>query len=322
MALKYGVNPNATALDVAFSIHTAVDAAFYDVQYPDREWYDIVDETQIKTDVNAGATSYGYVTRQLSGMAAFIGNGPNDNIPMVAQGIGAVTVPVAYAAVGAQITQEDARQYSFGFDGNLPQDLGIAMREAVDNLMESSIIFGNPSLNFKGWIDYAGITVDTAATGAGGQTQWTTKTAHEMCKDINDGLAAMWEDTRTIMKPLDVFIPLAQFALLSETPMVINDTGLAQTALEYIVKNNIMYRITGQELRIHPSRYLAGAGTTGADRMVIMDRSDRNQLLPFPLPYQLSQPVPEALGVKWYAETKFGSYHVREQGSVRYVDGI
>ena len=140
--------------------------------------------------------------------------------------------------------------------------------------------------------------------------------------DINNALATVWNNSKTIFKPLDVFIPLKQFALLAETPMVINGTGLAQTALEYIAKNNIMYRVTGQELRVHPSRYLEGAGAEGADRMVVMDRSEKNQVLPMPLPYNLSQPVPEALGAKWYAESKFGSYHVRQAGSMLYVDGI
>lgn len=168
----------------------------------------------------------------------------------------------------------------------------------------------------------ASASFTSASITASTETTWDKKTAQEIVKDINDALAGVWNDSKTLFKPLDVFLPLKQFALLAETPMVINGTGLAQTALEYIVKNNIMYRVTGQELRVHPSRYLAGAGTSGADRMVVMDRNVKNQVLPFPLPYTLSQPVPEALGAKWFAETKFGSYHVRQAGSMRYVDGI
>lgn len=321
MAITYGVN-NVNALDVALSLHTDLDKQFYDVEFPDKEWYDIVDKTQVKTDVNVGATTYSYITRNRQGKAAFVGNGSVNNIPMVAQTIGAVQVPVAYAAVGAEITQEDARQFQYGFNADLATELGETMREALDNLMEESIVFGNDQLGFQGWINYKGITVATASAGASSDTTWDKKTAQEIVKDINDALAGVWNDSKTLFKPLDVFLPLKQFALLAETPMVINGTGLAQTALEYIVKNNIMYRVTGQELRIHPSRYLEGAGTAGADRMVVMDRSVKNQVLPFPLPYTLSQPVPEALGAKWYAESKFGSYHVRQAGSMRYVDGI
>lgn len=321
MAITYGIN-NVNAMDVALSLHADLDKQFYDVEFPDKEWYQIVDQSQVKSDVNAGATSYSYITRNRQGKASFVGNGGVNNIPMVAQTIGAVQVPVAYAAVGAEITLEDARQYAFGMNADLAVELGETMRDAMDNLLEESIVFGNKELGFEGWINYTGLTVATAATGASGNTEWDKKTAQEIVKDINDALAGVWNDSKTLFKPLDVFVPLKQFALLAETPMVINGTGLAQTALEYITKNNIMYRVTGQELRIHPSRYLAGAGTANADRMVIMDRSVKNQVLPFPLPFTLSQPVPEALGAKWYAETKVGSYHVRQQGSMRYVDGI
>jgi len=33
-ANTYGVQPNTLASDVAFSIHAAVDSAFYDIKYP------------------------------------------------------------------------------------------------------------------------------------------------------------------------------------------------------------------------------------------------------------------------------------------------
>lgn len=320
----YGPHAGTEAADIAFSIHTAVDSAFYDVLYPDREWYDILAQDQIVDDINAGATSYAYITRDRQGAAAFIGNGPNNDIPMVGQSAGAVQVPIAYSAVGAEITNEDARQYQFGFNGNLAQDLGEAMRVACDNLVESSVIFGFEPLGLLPWINYPGITTVTAASNGEtpGSTKWADKTAQQVARDINSALTAMWENSRTLFKPLDIFIPLAQYAYLSDLPVVIGTTGTAETGLNWIKKNNIMYVETGRELYIHPSRYLKGAGAGGTDRMVIMDRDRRNQCLPFPLPFLLSQPIPTPLAAQWYAEQKFGSFHVRQQGSMMYVDGI
>ncbi len=328
MANRYGSGPtygsqgNVQAADIAFSIHAQVDASFYDVEYPDYEWYGILDETQVMEDINAGATSYAYITRDKHGAAAFVGNGPNDNIPKVGQSAGAVQVPVAYAAVGAIITNEDARQYDFGFNGNLAQDLGDAMRKASDNLTETSVIFGNDSIGFKPWINYPGITAVMVGAGAGGDTEWSTKTGIEMVRDVNAVLNAMWVNSRTIMKPLTVFIPLTQFTLLNETPIVIGGTGTAMTAMEYLKKNNIMTQLTGKDLDIRPSRYLAGAGGGGTDRLVAMDRRRENQCMPFPLPYMLSQPIPAPLAAELYAEMKVGSFHVRQQGSMMYADGI
>ena len=328
MATRYGNGPtygsqgNVQAADIAFSIHTQVDASFYDVLYPDFEWYGILDEAQVMQDINAGATSYAYITRDKHGVAAFVGNGPNSDIPKVGQSAGSVQVPVAYAAVGAVITNEDARQYDFGFNGNLAQDLGESMRKAADNLTEASIIFGNKSIGFLPWINYPGITAITVGAGASGQTEWEGKTGLEIVRDVNATLNQIWVSSRTIFKPQTVFIPLTQFTLINELPVVIGGTGTAVTAMEFLKKNNIMTQLTGRELDIRPSRYLMGAGAGGTDRMVVMDRSRENQCMPFPLPYLLSQPIPAPLAAELYAEMKIGSFHVRQQGSMMYADGI
>ena len=329
-APSYGSMGNVTAADIAFELTTQLDGEFYDILYPDRELYNIVREDQIYTDINAGATNYAYMSRNRHGAAAFIGHGVNNNIPMVGQSMGAVTVPIGYAAVGAEVTNEDARQYAFGVNGNLAQDLGTAMREACDNLMETSIIFGVPDLGFHGWINYPGITHLTPSASASQptSTKWADKTGQEIAKDINDALTYVWEHSRTIFKPSTIFLPLAQYSMLANTPMVLGNgggnsgVGLMLNILNYVKANNIMSEVAGRELEILPSRYLGGAGIGGTDRMVIMDRRRENQILPFPLPYQLSEPQPKPLAVAWYAENKFGSYHVRQQGSMVYVDGI
>lgn len=325
-----GAAKNVTAADIAIELTTQLDSEFYDVEYPDREWYKVVKEEQIYNDINPGATNYAYMTRNRHGAAAFIGHGPNNDIPMVGQSLGAVTVPIAYAAVGAEVTNEDARQYAFGVNGNLAQDLGGAMREACDNLIERSVIFGVPDLGFNGWINYPGITtVNVAASeGTPASTAWEDKTGVEIVRDVNNALNYVWQATRTLIKPTTIFLPLKQFAQIANMPMVIGSvggsggTGIAVNVIDYLAQNNVMYRVTGKELEIIPCRYLDGAGAGGTDRMVVMDRSRKNQILPFPLPYQLSEPQPKTLSVVWYAENKFGSYHVRQQGSMLYVDGI
>lgn len=321
-AVSYGGQANVKATTVAQSIHADVDAAFFDVEYPEHEWYKIIAPDQILSNVNAGATSYAYATRDAFGAAAFISTGPNANIPMVGQSTGAVEVPVAYAAVGAVITDEEARQFSFGFNGNLAQDLGEAMRRACDNLTENTVIFGNPDLDLLPWINYPGIQVDTAAAGASSDTEWSAKTGEEIIADVQDALVSIWRESKGIHKPLDVFLPMAQYAMLQRLPVVLGGVNLAVTALEYLKTNNIMTDQTGVPLRIVPIRYLEGAGTGGTDRMVVMDRNRKNQCLPRPMEYTLSEPVPAPLAAELYAEMKTGSFHVRRAASLRYVDGI
>lgn len=323
MSFTYGSQSNVSAAEIAFSIYTAVDAAFFDVEYPEHDWYKLVKEDQIINNINPGATTYAAMVRDRQGSAAFVGKNENNNIPKVSQSIGSINSPMAASAIGATLNNEDARQYAFGFNGNLAQDLGECMRTACDNLVEQTTFFGDPSVGFQGFLNYQGITVSNAAQGAAGETAWSTKTAAEMVKDVNDAINKVWTDSKSVFLPNVVFLPLAQYALLNQIPMVL--TGgqpLLLSAAEYLKKNNIFTNLRGQDLEIVPIRYLKGAGVGQVDRLVVQDRSKRNQGLPFPMAYTVQAPVPVPLGAEFYAEQKHGSYFIRQSLSTLYVDGI
>ena len=318
----YGSQPNVTAQELAFSIYTEVDAAFFDVEHPEHDWYKVVTEDMVISSINPGATSYAARIRDRQGTAAFVGKAENNNIPKVGQSIGAIEVPLAASAVGATLNNEDARQYQFGFNSNLAQDLGQAMREACDNLIEQTVFFGDNSVGFRGFLNYNGITVTNAATGAGGSTTWASKTAKEIVKDVNDALTKVWTDSKGLFLPNVVFLPMAQYALLANMPFELTSGVSFSSALTYLKTNNLYSNRRGGELEIIPIRYLAGAGVGQADRMVVQDRNKKNQGLPFPLPYTVQQPVPVPLGAEFYAEQKHGSYFIRQNLSTLYVDGI
>lgn len=323
MSFTYGSQSNVSAAEIAFSIYTAVDAAFFDVEYPEHDWYKLVKEDQIINNINPGATTYAAMVRDRQGSAAFVGKNENNNIPKVSQSIGSINSPMAASAIGATLNNEDARQYAFGFNGNLAQDLGECMRTACDNLVEQTTFFGDPSVGFQGFLNYQGITVTNAAQGAAGQTTWASKTSAEMVKDVNDAINKVWTDSKSVFLPNVVFLPLPQYALLNQVPMVL--TGgqpLLLSAAEYLKKNNIFTNLRGKDLEIVPIRYLKGAGVGQVDRFVVQDRSKRNQGLPFPMPYTVQAPVPVPLGAEFYAEQKHGSYFIRQSLSTLYVDGI
>ena len=319
----YGSQPNVTAQELAFSIYTDVDAAFFDVEYPEHDWYKLLKEDQINNNINPGATTYAARIRDRQGAAAFVGKNKNNNIPKVSQTIGAIEIPMAASAVGATLNNEDARQYQFGFNSNLAQDLGECMRTACDNLIEQTTFFGDASVGFKGFLNYDNITVTNAVNGAGGDTEWTTKTGLEMVADVNSAITKVWEDSRNVFVPNTVYLPLAQYALISNTPMALSSQASTfVSALTYLKANNLCSQIRGVELEIVPIRYLKGAGVGGADRMVVQDRSKRNQGMPFPLPYTVQAPVPVPLGAEFYSEQKHGSYFISQKLSTLYVDGI
>ena len=323
-SFTYGGQANVNMQEIAFSIYTAVDSAFYDVEYPEHDWYKAVKEDQVMSDINAGATNYAFISRDRQGAAAFRGQAENNNIPMVSQTAGSSVVPLCASNVGAKIDNEDARQYQMGFNGNLAQDLGECMRFACDNLVERTFFFGDDAVGFKGFMNFPGVTTSTAVSGAAGDTDWSKKTAAEMVKDINDGLAAVWTNSRGVFLPNTVFLPLEQFNLLATTPYTLGSSAAVfQSALDYVKKYNIYTNQRGKELEIIPIRYLKNANAAGtAGRMILQDRSKRNQALPFPMGYTLQAPVPVPLGAEFYSEQKHGSYVIRQPLSTLYVDGI
>ena len=239
-SFTYGGQANVNMQEIAFSIYTAVDSAFYDVEYPEHDWYKVVKEDQVLSDINAGATQYAFISRDRQGAAAFRGQAENNNIPMVSQTAGSSTVPLCASNVGAKIDNEDARQYQMGFNANLAQDLGECMRYACDNLVERTFFFGDDSVGFKGFMNFPGVTVSPASTAAAGGTEWSKKTAAEMVKDINDGLATVWTNSRGVFLPNTVFLPLEQFNLLATTPYTLGaSAAVFQSALDYVKKYNI-----------------------------------------------------------------------------------
>lgn len=323
-SFTYGGQANVNMQEIAFSIYTAVDSAFYDVEYPEHDWYKVVKEDQVLSDINAGATQYAFISRDRQGAAAFRGQAENNNIPMVSQTAGSSVVPLCASNVGAKIDNEDARQYQMGFNGNLAQDLGECMRFACDNLVERTFFFGDDSVGFKGFMNFPDVPTSNAVSGAAGGTEWSKKTAAEMVKDINDGLAAVWTNSRGVFLPNTVFLPLEQFNLLATTPYTLGaSAAVFQSALDYVKKYNIYTNQRGKELEIIPIRYLKNASASDdKGRMILQDRSKRNQALPFPMGYTLQAPVPVPLGAEFYSEQKHGSYVIRQPLSTLYVDGI
>jgi hypothetical protein len=313
---KTGGGNFASATELVTSIYDQVDSAFVDTLYPEILWKTIIPQQSVKTDIDPGAMNYVYRTRDMKGTGAFV-NGSSKNIPRVGQVVGQVVVPILEAAIGAELTNMEARRYSYGMQGALAQDFGEIMKRGAEYHVERSFFFGNNQAGFAPFLDYPTVSKIPAADA------WANLTPKEWVQEINDAITSVWLASKTVHLPDTVFLPPGKFSML-QAPMVIGDgnVGIATNALEYLKKNNIYTGTTGKELTVLPLRYLTGAGVAGVDRAVIGEWNPRNFVMPFPLAYQLAQPVPVALGVEMFAEYIFGSFHVKFPGAMAYLDGI
>jgi hypothetical protein len=320
MPATYGSQSQVTGAALAISIFSSVDHNFLDVEYPERLWKKVMG-SQVNGSVNAGAQNHVRMVKDYQAAAAFQGNTPGSNIPRVGLSIGAITSPLAVSAIGADITNEDARQYKFGQLGTLPQDLQAAMVEGCQNLIESTFFFGDASVGFIAWLSYTGITVITVpSTGTGSSPLWTAKTPYQIWYDINTALAYMYISTNTLFVPDTIYLPPAQFLLLQQ-PYVIGGVAVATSILKYVLENNVANAL-GKTLKIEPIRYLAGAGTSATDRAVVMCHDKKYQEIAMPLPYTLQAPVPYGLGSSLFAEQKHGTYACYQPGTMLYMDGL
>lgn len=308
-----------TATELVTSIYDSIESGFYDVLYPEVLWRTVIPEASVKTDINPGAQNYVYRTRNYNGQGQFV-NGDPANIPRVGQVVGQVTVPILDAAVGATITNSEARRVQYGLQTALAQEYGEIMKRAVDYHVERTFFFGNESANFESFLDYSDITkLPVPAV-------WNPNDPNTMVSDINGWLTAVWIESNTVHLPDTVFLPPEQLSMLTTAYVIGGGTvGVAMSAIEYLKANNIYTVQTGKPLNIRSLRYLKDAGiigTTVKNRAIIMEWNDRNFVMPFPMAYQLSQPVPIPLGVDMFAEYIFGSYNVRYPMAIMYADGI
>jgi len=303
------------ASELIISVYDQVEAGFYDVEYPDILFREVLPAESIKTDINPGALNYVYRSRDFKGKGQFIQGNPR-NIPRVGQVVGQVTIPMQDAAVGATLSDAEARNYQYGYQSSLAQDYGEIMRRAADYHVERTFFFGDTGVGFIPFLDHSSVSkIPTTAWAGLGPNDWV--------KAINSWITTIWTNSKTKYLPDTVYLPPTKFSMLTQGYVIgTGSVGVAVSALEYIRNNNIYTAQTGKPLNIKVLRYLEGAGVAGVDRAIVGVWDGKNFVLPFPMPYQLAQPVPIPLGVEMFAEYKFGSFNVRHPLSMAYVDGL
>jgi hypothetical protein len=310
---QFDGSASVKASELITSVFDQVEAGFYDVLYPEIKWREMLPQGSVKTDINPGAQNYVYRSRDIKGRGQFV-TGDSRNIPRVGQVVGQVTVPILDAAVGATLTDAEARRYQHGYQSALAKDFGEAMKQAAEYHIERVFFFGHFLGGFEPFIDYS--TVDKIPAAA-----WAGSDPSVWVQDIQDAIAAVYENSKTVHLPDTVMIPPSKLSMLTTAYVIgAGSVGVAVSALEYLKQNNLYTALTGKPLNIKALRYLTGAGVDGADRIIVMEMNERNFVFPFPLPYQLAQPVPIALGVDMFAEYIFGSFNVRYPMCMAYLD--
>lgn len=146
--------------------------------------------------------------------------------------------------------------------------------------IDQIVYIGDPTMSFTGLINSASAvgSVSNVANGAAGTPQWTTKTADEILKDVNDTLTAAWAASGWKAMPNRLLLPPAQYGYIASAK--VSSAG-NMSILTYVLENNISSR-SGTKLEILPLKWLIGAGAGGTqgqlgtvDRMVAYSKDKK-----------------------------------------------
>ena len=151
---------------------------------------------------------------------------------------------------------------------SLDQLLQDGMRMAYDKHMDQNVYTGMEEYGSTGLVNNPDVT-ETSVTGG----TWAAKTKEQILADINSALTAVWaaaEYDEDAM-PNHILLPYEQYTYIMNTMV----TDLAtETILDYVLKNNVAAK-NGRSLYIGATRWCKGAGTGGADRMVVYVNHER-----------------------------------------------
>jgi len=242
-----------------------------------------------------------------------------NEIPVIQADMDKQVSPTLMFAEYASFTfAEEEKMRNVGRDPQTFLNKGIKLH--FDKIVDQNVYKGFRKANSTGLCNNPRITRTSVWPGAGGGTQWYSKTADEILDDINDSLGAVWQDNDCSSDglPNHILIPPDQFGMLV-TRKVSSDSE--RSVLTYIEENNIATK-QGKELIISPCKWCVGIGSGSSDRMVVyMNQADR-------ICFNLTQPLRRMeteyanLRIKIPYIAQFSEVRFLYPSTVRYVDGI
>ena len=203
---------------------------------------------------------------------------------------------------------EREKMRSVGRDPEAFLNKGIRLH--CDKIIDQNVYTGFTRVSSTGLVNNPRIMrVSSPATGTGNSSKWADKTADQILDDINTLIAGVWKvcDCSSDALPDHILVPVEQFGLLV-TRKVSDDSE--RSILTYVLENNLTNQ-QGGHLVISPCKWLSGAGSNYADRMVCYINS------PDKICFNLTQPL-RRMDTE-YAEMRIKIPNIAQSSEVRFL---
>lgn len=284
-----------------------VKSKTYDVKYRNLKAMELI---PVSTEAPAGADYIIWYSYGKGGTAKIISDYAHD-----------------FPRVDVYATEEQSKIYSMGDSygysikevrrasmAGVPLDTRRAntARRAMDELQDRLAWYGDANFNIQGFFDYPGISEYTVPNGAGGDTEWTTKTADEINADLVGIMDAVSVPTNGREQVDTILLPRARFNLLKNTRM---GSASDKTIMVYFLENN-------PGVTIEVLDELTGQGATGSERMYAYVKDAEHLTMEIPQPFE--QLEPDKKGMSWEVpcHAEFGGVIVYYPQSIAFGDNI
>lgn len=303
---------------LAFVVQQAsyIEREVYQIRYREIQYPGLV---PVDTSASPWTPSVTYFSVDSVGAAAWF-SGRAQDVPHAEVLRDKAQTTVSMAAIGYRYDLEEIGQAQL-LGQNLGTDKANAARRAAEEMIERVAFFGDTSKGFTGLVNNPNVTSGSAAaTGTGSATTWDTKTPDNILADVNGALTGIFTGTSGVEMADTLLLPYTQLLAISTRRI---DATNQTTILEWIERNNVYTRTTGQALTIRGVWGLETAGSGSTPRMVAYRRDPTVLKMHMPLPFrflpawQVGPILFEVPGI-----FRLGGVDVRRPKAMRYVDGL
>lgn len=269
-------------LDANEAIHFARQLEFvksqaYDVKRPALSAMALF---PVDTSVPAGASTVTYRQYDAVGMAKVIANYADD-LPRADVTAKEFTSPVRGVGISYGYSVQEIRASAFAGTSLDSKKMRAAQRghEMTINQLAWS---GDTAAGIPGFLTNANIPAYTVpADGTSSSKLWSAKTPDLILRDMNGIVNSVYTVTKGVHKPNELWIPQAQYALISSTA---RSSTSDTTILEFFLNANPFIE------RVIPVVELTGAGAGGTDLMVAAENMADNYQLVIPMAFMQHAP--------------------------------
>lgn len=316
MNMRVNLMDQQQALSFLVQQASIIEPTVYKIQYPELQYSQLI---PIDTSANEWAKSVTFFSMDRVGQAAWFSSLATDmriaDINKTKYEVG-----IEMAGIGYRYTLEELGFAQLVPGTNLGPDRAEAARRAAEEFIDQRAFTGDTAKGWEGFLNNSAVTrVDATADGTGSTRTWSTKTADQMIRDVNDALTGVYTSSLTVEMADTVLVPHNRLITLSTARL----ENTSDNALSYLAKYNVYTLTTGRPLTIRGVVGLDTAGNGGTARMVIYRKDPSVVKMHLPMPHRFLpvwQTGPMVFDVPGIF--RLGPVEIRRPGAVRYVDGI